>query len=433
MKRTYLFLSLLLHLSSFAACTSYPSPMSTPPQQEIPTVKSDLDQGLELIEERDYAGGKTKLEDALKSQPGNGKVWFKLGRLYLGYYWDPKRAIEYAERALEYEPNNADFHEFLGEACARLAQQSGMNLNALRLATKAKAAFTRAVELEPDNLMARRALMEYLAQAPKIAGGNWNEAKTIAEETLSLNPAYAYVTLASLYRKKDEKEKAEECYLKAIEADPDNPWWHIELGWFYFDQKRHEDARAHFQKYQELRPKDPNSYLNLGRFYVLIREFAEAEAQLMKAIGIQPRYVEAWYRLGELYQRQGQEEKAQQAFQKCTALDGDNKWTGAAKDQKEAKEKRDRGKKRKEAVLQQYAVVGVLQSQQKKHNDGEIRTSYVVKDVNGILFSLPIKGKEAEEYIGRKVQVVGKGREKTDKKGVKSIILKEISKFEEVE
>ena len=99
-------------------CLGCASPQSTRPiyqQQEIP-VLSDLDQGLKLIEEKDYAGGKAKLEEALKSQPAHAKGWFKLGRLYLGYYEDPKKAIECGERALEYGPNNADYHEFTGEA-----------------------------------------------------------------------------------------------------------------------------------------------------------------------------------------------------------------------------------------------------------------------------------------------------------------------------
>ena len=117
----------------------------------------------------------------------------------------------------------------------------------------------------------------------------------------------------------------------------------------------------------------------------------------------------------------------------CTALDGENRWTGAAKDREEGKEKKERRKKRKKASLQEYTVVGVVQSKQNEQTDGESRTFYLIEDANGIVFRLPVEGKEAEEYVGRKIKVVGGGLEKTDKKGIKRVIFKEISSFEEVE
>ena len=46
-----------------------------------------------LRKEKDYVGGKAKLEEAFRSQPANAKGWFKLGRLYLGYLFEPMRVI----------------------------------------------------------------------------------------------------------------------------------------------------------------------------------------------------------------------------------------------------------------------------------------------------------------------------------------------------
>ena len=318
-------------------------------QRDIPTA-SDLDEGFRLFEQRDYAGAKAELEAALVTQPTNPQGWHKLGELYLYGYGPLEKAIECFELAVKYAPDNSDYRAFLGEACGKLALRNGRNLKALNLALRAKGEFQLAFERNPESPRARRALMEYYAQAPPIAGGSWDEAERIAKETLNTDPATAYRMLASLHCKKEEKSQAEEYYVMAIKEDPKSLFARVEVGWFYFGEKQYDKALIQFQKYQELKPQDPAGFANLGRFYVLIQEFDKAEAHYQKAIEMQPKYVEAWYRLGSIYARKGEEAKAKHAFQKCVLLDGNSPFAHLVKKQEEKKEKKDRAKKSEGAV-----------------------------------------------------------------------------------
>ncbi|MBE7219981.1 MAG: hypothetical protein INR64_16045, partial [Caulobacteraceae bacterium] len=71
-------------------------------------------------------------------------------------------------------------------------------LAAFGIARKVKAAFARAVELDPRNTDAVADLGEYLVEAPAIVGGGKDDARDLATRSLSTTPSAAHHILARI-------------------------------------------------------------------------------------------------------------------------------------------------------------------------------------------------------------------------------------------
>jgi hypothetical protein len=94
---------------------------------------------------------------------------------------DPKAALTVLQRAEAQDPSNTRIHYLLGVAYGNLAQKT----NAFRrvsLARHTRDEFERAVELDPNDLDARWALVQYYALAPGYLGGSEQKARQQAEE-----------------------------------------------------------------------------------------------------------------------------------------------------------------------------------------------------------------------------------------------------------
>jgi len=87
------------------------------------------------------------------------------------------RAADLLERIIEREPKSARYHYWLGKAYGREAEHANW-LRAVLLAKKARAAFERAVALDPDYVPALEALIEYYRSAPAFLGGSAEKAAT---------------------------------------------------------------------------------------------------------------------------------------------------------------------------------------------------------------------------------------------------------------
>src|ERR1700719_5225539 len=88
---------------------------------------------------------------------------------------DPQTALTVLQRAVAQDPNNANVHYLLGVAYGNLAQKA----SAFRrgwLARQTRDEFEHAVELDPSNLDARWALVQYYTLAPGYLGGSEQKA-----------------------------------------------------------------------------------------------------------------------------------------------------------------------------------------------------------------------------------------------------------------
>lgn len=88
------------------------------------------------------------LQEALRRDPDNHQAWFELGQLYRQFerFADAAGAFR---RAMELQPNNSSYNNYLGEMLVFTATRGHQPL------TEAERYFRHALELEPGNAMSR--------------------------------------------------------------------------------------------------------------------------------------------------------------------------------------------------------------------------------------------------------------------------------------
>jgi len=109
-------------------------------------------------------------------------------------------------------------------------------------------------------------------------------------------------------------------YQQALEANPDYPTVHNNLGNAYRNMGRAEDAIRHYRRAVELTPFDGSCHFNLARTLFDVRDYASAELAYRKAIVFNHEDAEAQLELGETYYCTEQRGKALEHFRIYIAL-----------------------------------------------------------------------------------------------------------------
>ncbi len=178
------------------------------------------------------------------------------------------RAIALAEKAVAADPMSSEAHLWLGRAYSEKARKVSV-LSGYGLARKAKAAWERAVALDPDNVLARSDLVEYLVRVPGLAGGDAAEARRQADEILKRNPARGHLAWGSIYEAGKDLAKAEAEFRLAAEmegadrADRVRGWWR--LARLYEKQGKKDAAVAALRRALEVDPDYDRARKDLER------------------------------------------------------------------------------------------------------------------------------------------------------------------------
>lgn len=139
-------------------------------------------------------------------------------------------------RAVELEPNNSLYHQWLGRAYGDAAAHSSLT-SAYSLAKKVHAEFETAVRLDPRNQSALSDLGEYLIDVPRILGGGSAHAEEIAQQLQPLNAARYHALQAKIDEKESDDSGAEQEWKLATQtsAYPAGEW--MGLAEFYAERK----------------------------------------------------------------------------------------------------------------------------------------------------------------------------------------------------
>ncbi len=193
---------------------------------------------------------------------------FLIGRDYFMLV-DFKKAAEHLQLAVAEEPTNPDYLDWLGRAYGKRAE-TGNPLLAPGLASKARVAFERAVELDPKNGDALSDLFDYYLDAPGFLGGGYDRAMSVAERTTSFDPAQGYFEKAKLAQKRKEFQAAEDHLRRAINIAPKEVGHVIALARFLATQGRNKESDAVFLDAQTKNPNAPQVWFAWAS--VLVKE-----------------------------------------------------------------------------------------------------------------------------------------------------------------
>ena len=246
-------------------------------------------------------------------------------QLYLRgrFHWNKRSAdalkegIDYFKQAISVDPNYALAYAGLADSYALLSWFYLAAFAPADVMPKAKAAATRAVELD-DSLAEAHASM---AMVELLYDWDLPSAESEYKRALQLSPNYAtahqwYSVLLSVMGRIDDAIIGSK---RALELDPLSLIINATLGWIFYFARRFDDAVAQFNKTIELAPNFYPARLILGYVYVCRGQYTEAIAELQRAQSLSdtPAVLSG---IGHAYAASGETRKALDMIGRLTEL-----------------------------------------------------------------------------------------------------------------
>jgi tetratricopeptide (TPR) repeat protein len=264
------------------------------------------------------------LQGKIQGTPRDSESYNLLCRAYFMVgEWDP--GIAACEKAVALDPNNSDYHSWLGRVYGEKAEHSNF-IAAARLAGKVRDEFETAVRLNPKSVDARADLADFYMEAPGVVGGGKDKAELQAQEVAPLDAAQALRIRARIAEQKKDYATAESQYRAAIQASGGKGGAWLNLARFYrhtgrFDEM--EDAIRHATAPELNRPDllvgAAEMQINAGRSLQeaaqLLRRYLSSNATTEDA----PVF-KAHYLLGTILERQGDKQAAAEQYGAALAL-----------------------------------------------------------------------------------------------------------------
>lgn len=253
------------------------------------------------------AGEKQRLEQ-------RGTADLDAYRLYLeGLYHVNKgtkegfeKAIEYYQQAIAKDPGYAAAYAWLAFAYEIMGWW-GIRPEKESFA-KAKAAATRAVQLDNTNPHALTALGDML-----LIDWNWPAAEAAYKRALSFSPSlsvahdsYGVLYLSAVGRHDEAIAEVQ----RAIELDPLSPLLQHDLGWTIYQSRRYDLAIQQFRDTLKMEPSLNNAYRGIGELYAYKSMYDESIEAMKNCVKYSENSPYSVASLGWAYGVAGQKEQA---------------------------------------------------------------------------------------------------------------------------
>ena len=235
----------------------------------------------ELYKQTDYEASLALINEASDDPAAN----FLLGRDYF-MLGDFKKSTDYLLKAAAQAPKDSEYMDWLGRAYGKRAETSNPFF-APGLASKARQAFERSVELDPKNSDALSDLFDYYLDAPGFLGGGYDKAAALTDKIAVIDPPEGYFERAKLARKRKELGAAEQHLRKAIAITPQKIGGLIELAKLLATEGRTHESDAVFAQAEAIKPDAPALWYT--RADVLIKQ----KRNLDEARNLLQKYVRA--------------------------------------------------------------------------------------------------------------------------------------------
>ena len=267
------------------------------------------------------------LRQEAKASPRDAELRFLLGKAYLKVQ-DWKAAVNELEKAVELEPSNALYRQWLGRASGERASRAFIT-TAYSMARQVVREFEAAARLSPQNISIRFDLLEYYMEAPGIVGGGKDKAEAQARSIAEIDKQKGYTARATIYRKDKQWDKAKAELLQAATEFTESAQACEDLADYLFGRHDNEGALEWSRKALTLNPK-----LNYSRFLAaaaltrLSRDLEAAAGELQKLAegplyDDDPTFEQVYCQLGDNYLAQGDKAKAKSAYQSALSYNPD--------------------------------------------------------------------------------------------------------------
>lgn len=266
------------------------------------------------------------LHDRLSSNPQDADAYNLQARAYFAVKkWDA--AISSAEKSVALDPNNSEYHLWLGRAYAEKADNSSF-VTAAGLVKKVKAEFEKAVELDANNLAARSDLAEFYLEAPGFMGGGKNKALAQAQVIAPISSATSHWLVARVLEKEKKYPQAEAEYKAAITASHNQASYWLNLASYYRRLGRLNDMENAVVKAMEADKRKNDVLYDAATLLFRAGRNFPAAAQFIRKYLVGPPVedaptVQAHYLLGQILEREGDKASAIQEYRAALSLASD--------------------------------------------------------------------------------------------------------------
>ncbi|MCP5469150.1 MAG: tetratricopeptide repeat protein [Chlamydiales bacterium] len=200
--------------------------------------------------------------------------------------------------------DNAYFYFKEGQNYVRAGQEN-----------RAYFAFSKALELDPDNADAKVALayiylrsgheeraermfQEVLTHYPNYSDAHYGlraikKRHRLEQELPHLYEVRELVAQAEAYEKSGQKAQAASTWQELMRLDPTNSHYPYKLGRFYAEQKKPQDAKAYYRLSLELDPQNDDAKVGLAYLLIADGQIDEAEVLFHEVLASSPEYVDA--------------------------------------------------------------------------------------------------------------------------------------------
>lgn len=205
-------------------------------------------------------------------------------------------AISLFEKALQFDPNNAQTHYAMG-----------LSYNGLREETKAKLAFEKAVKADPKYAKAHNALGDIQRR-----DRNYGPATSAYQKAIAADKTYmlAYGGLARVKFETQDLEGIVELMPIALAVDAKFAEGHLYLGAALNQLGRQHEAVAPLRRATELDSKNAEAHFRLGEAHYGMGNYRDAVQAGQAAVRHQKDFAAAQILLGDAYLKLGQLEDA---------------------------------------------------------------------------------------------------------------------------
>jgi Tfp pilus assembly protein PilF len=195
----------------------------------------------------------------------------------------------------------------------------------------------RAVQLDPNFIAARLALLEFYVVAPAVAGGSETAAMEQASEIRKRDAIDGHRAFARVYTAAKKPDLARKEHVDMVKEQPASARAHYWFGvHLMLTEKNYKAASDEFESAVKLDPSYMPAYFQIGHVAVLAaNNLARGEETLKKYLAYRPKDEEpsvarAHYWLGGIYEKQGKKAEAMSNYAASLKINPNQKDVGAA-------------------------------------------------------------------------------------------------------
>lgn len=270
--------------------------------------------GRSLQGQRQLSAAEQAYQKALVLQPSSAEAHARLASLYTDQQRLPEAAKQY-QAAIQFDPQFAGAYWKLAEVWQQLGEEE-----------PAVTCWYQAFRLQPSWATA----MDYCRLADRLLKiSQLPMAQECYGRALQANPdlVEAHLGMGTVLHQLGEVQAAASCYRRAIQQKPQDETLCLRLGDALALLEQWEDARICYQQLLQLAPNHLAAVLGLQQCLIRLAQWQDALLYSYKRLELQPSAAQAWHELGDVLSRLSQWTEAIDAYQKAIDLDPRFSWS----------------------------------------------------------------------------------------------------------